>query len=213
MRKLSSGLRREKAASTQWPEQLELVFVAAVANLGAVASERGYRCGHDVELTAKARGLLQTAGVGRIARLLSVEWNSRLKSCAGRANYRERLISLNPRLREIGTTEIDRTLRHELAHLLAQFRAGRSRILPHGVEWRAACRDLGIGNEKRCHDLPFPVSERSRRYLYQCPNCRREFPRVRRPKRAVACLACCRAYNRGRFAAKFRLQLLKNEVT
>jgi SprT protein len=116
------------------------------------------------------------------------------------------LISLNARLCDYGETEIERTLCHELAHLLAQFRAGRRRILPHGLEWRDACRDLGIGDEVRCHNLPFPISERVRRFFYKCPNCAREFPRVRRIKRAVACLACCRAHNGGEFDARFRLQ-------
>jgi SprT protein len=164
--------------------------------------------------TAETAGLLQTArellrslGVDRIARELRVEWNSRLKTAAGRADYRSKLISLNLQLVH-HPAEIDRTLRHELAHILAQFRAGRRRILAHGVEWREACRDLGISDEKRCHNLPFPVSERARRYLYRCPGCRRDFPRVRRIKRAVACLACCRAHNGGKFDARFRLRLL-----
>ena len=139
---------------------------------------------------------------------VEVEWNPRLKTCAGRADYRKKLISLNPLLHGHGAEEIDRTFRHELAHLLAQFRAGRTRILPHGPEWRQACGDLAIGNEKRCHNLPFPVRERSRRYRYRCPNCRREFPRVRRIRRAVACLACCRAHNKGRFDKRFRLRLV-----
>jgi SprT protein len=141
----------------------------------------------------------------QIARELRVAWNPRLKTTAGLADYRQKLISLNPRLSEY-PTEIDRTLRHELAHILAQFRAGRRRILPHGSEWRQACRDLGISDEKRCHNLPFPVSERVRRYLYSCPGCRRDYPRVRRIKRAVACLACCRAHNSGKFDARFRLR-------
>ena len=127
--------------------------------------------GRDVELDQIARELLRTRGASRLANELHVEWNSRMKTAAGRADYRQKLISLNPRLLE-HPPEIDRTLRHELAHVLAQSRAGRRRILPHGVEWRQACRDLGIGDEKRCHNLPFPVSERARRYLYKCPNCR-----------------------------------------
>jgi SprT protein len=164
--------------------------------------------------TAETAGLLQTArellrslGVDRIARELRVEWNSRLKTAAGRADYRQKLISLNPRLLD-HPAEIDRTLRHELAHILAQFRAGRRRILAHGVEWREACHDLGIADEKRCHNLPFQVSEPARRYLYSCPGCRRDFPRVRRIKRAVACLACCSAHNGGKFDARFRLRLV-----
>ena len=164
--------------------------------------------GRDLRLETKAREILRSLGATKLARDLSVEWNSRLKTAAGRADYRSKLISLNLQLVH-HPAEIDRTLQHELAHILAQFRAGRRRILPHGVEWREACRDLGISDEKRCHNLPFPVGERARRYLYRCPGCRRDFPRVRRIKRAVACLACCRAHNGGKFDARFRLRLLK----
>ena len=158
-------------------------------------------------LLQTARGLLRSLGAARIANELCVEWNSRLRTTAGRADYRRKRISLNPRLLE-HPAEIDRTLRHELAHILAQFRAGRGRILPHGDEWHAACRDLGIADEKRCHDLPFPASARARRYLYKCPHCKCDFRRVRRIRRAVACLACCRAHNGGEFDPRFRLRLI-----
>ncbi len=167
------------------------------------------RAGRDLDLEVKARGILRGIGAARLAGLVRVDWNPRLLTAAGRADFREKLISLNPRLCEYGEAEIERTLRHELAHLLAQFRAGRRRILPHGTEWRDACRDLGIGDELRCHNLPFPISEPARRYFYKCPNCQRDFPRVRRIKRAVACLACCRAHSRGEFNARFRLRLLQ----
>ena len=158
-------------------------------------------------LVPTARELLRALGAARIATELCVEWNLRLRTTAGRADYRQKLISLNPRLFE-HPAEIDRTLRHELAHILAQFRAGRRRILPHGEEWRTACRDLGIADEKRCHNLPFPASACVRRYLYKCPNCKCDFHRVRRIRRAVACLACCRAHNGGEFDARFRLRLV-----
>ena len=131
------------------------------------------------------------------------------KTAAGRADYRQKLISLNPRLVE-HPTEIDRTLRHELAHILAQFRADRRRIPPHGVEWRQACIDLGIADEKRCHNLPFPARTYAARIVYRCPKCLQEFPRVRRVRRVVACLACCRKHNGGEFDPRFRLQLLSS---
>jgi SprT protein len=174
---------------------------------GAVALQ--FRHGPDELLEFKARELLVTAGASRIAGEVRIEWSRRLRSCAGRADIRENRILLNPLLHNHGASEIDRTLRHELAHLLAHFRVKRRRIRPHGPEWRAACHDLGIGHESRCHNLPFPVRSRARPYLYKCPNCQRDFPRVRRIRRIVACLACCRAHNRGKFAAKFRLQLIK----
>jgi len=162
----------------------------------------------DTVLETEARELLCSLGAKRIATELRVEWNSRLQTAAGRADYRQKLISLNPRLVD-HAEEIDRTLRHELAHILAQFRAGRRRISPHGPEWQHACRDLGIAGEKRCHTLPFPAKRYAPRFIYRCPNCRRNFPRVRKLKRTVACLACCRAHNRGEFDVRFRLKLLK----
>jgi predicted SprT family Zn-dependent metalloprotease len=178
-------------------KQLEFVFERSTIHQCA---------GRDVDLELKAREILYAVGAERLVGLVHVEWNPRLKTAAGRADSREKLISLNPRLSDYGEIEIDRTLRHELAHLLAQFRGGRRRILPHGPEWRSACRDLGIGDEVRCHSLPFPISERAPHYLYKCPNCQRDFPRVRRIKRAVACRACCHAYNGGEFNARFRLK-------
>jgi SprT protein len=164
--------------------------------------------GRAVDLEIKARQLLRSLGANRIATELRVEWNSRLKTAAGRADYREKLISLNPRLVE-HPAEINRTLRHELAHILAEFRKkGRRRVAPHGPEWQQACHDLGIPDEKRCHALPFPAKHYAPRFIYRCPNCRRDFARVRKIKRTVACLACCRAYNGGEFDVRFRLKLL-----
>jgi len=189
----------------------------------------------DRALESQARELLRSLGAGKLARDVRVEWNPRLKTAAGRADFRKSLISLNPLLQELrdglvqtefGTDkldclkqssltsaghldhdEIDRTLRHELAHLLAQWRIGRRRIAPHGSEWRRACRDLGIADEARCHNLPFASRNFPPRYVYRCPNCKEEFRRVRRIRRAIACLACCRKHNGGDFNPRFRLKL------
>jgi predicted SprT family Zn-dependent metalloprotease len=167
--------------------------------------------GRDAALEAKAREILRALDAEELGREVHVEWNARLFSAAGRADSRRNLISLNPRLREHDSAEIDRTLRHELAHLLAQFRAGPRRIPPHGTHWRRACRDLGIADEARCHTLPFPVKQRARPFLYRCSRCGKDFPRARRIKRAVACLECCRKFNKGKFDPKARLRLVPSE--
>jgi SprT protein len=195
--------------------QLEFAFHTVVGqalllpNSRAATEAVALQClGRDAELEQIARDLLRGHGAVRIARELHVEWKSRLRTAAGRADYRQKLISLNPQLIK-HPAEINRTLRHELAHILAQFRARRRRILPHGVEWRQACHDLGISDEKRCHNLPFPARTYAARFVYCCPHCRQEFPRVRRVHRAVACLACCRKHNGGKFDPRFRLQRIK----
>jgi SprT protein len=194
--------------------QLEFAFrtVAGIADPGRLGTSPDFGVNapsyNASDLETTARELLLSLGAGRIANELRVEWNSRLKTAAGRADYREKLISLNPRLIE-HPDEIDRTLRHELAHILAQFHAGRRRIPPHGIEWQQACVDLGIADEKRCHNLPFPARTYAARLVYRCPNCRKEFPRVRRVRRAVACLACCGKHNGGDFDLRFRLKLIR----
>lgn len=179
--------------------QLDLVFPAGPSLVVL---------GRDSVLEAKAQEMLRAVDAAELANEVRVEWNARLFSAAGRADFRRQLVSLNPRLRDQDGAEIDRTLRHELAHLLAQFRAGRRRVAPHGAEWRKACRDLGIAHESRCHALPFPVQKRARRFLYRCGRCGKEFPRVRRIKRTVACLDCCRKFNRGKFDPKAQLRLV-----
>ena len=198
-------------------KQLEFLFVGQAPRLPNVvaaplrrgvfaATERRGYSGRDHALEAKARELLHALGAGKLAREVRVEWNPRMRSAAGRADFRGKLISLNPELKD-HSDEIDRTLRHELAHLLAQWRVGRRRIAPHGPEWREACRDLGIADEARCHNLPFATKAYPARFVYRCPNCRQEFPRVRRIRRAIACLACCRKHNGGDFDPRFRLRL------
>src|SRR5207302_2099406 len=177
--------------------QLEFAFetTAALTSILSVRERRttkspgeGHLIGssHDVDLESKAREILYELDANKLAFGIRVEWNSRLKTSAGRADYRHKLISLNPLL-FAHPAEIDRTLRHELAHLMAQFRAGRRRILPHGAEWRKACRDLGLDGERACHKLPLAARSIARRFLYRCGNCQRAFPRVRRMRRATAC--------------------------
>ena len=200
LRQLEFAFGRISVAGGVDPGRLSVFQDAGVSAPGYNKAER------NLNLEEEARNLLRANGANQVANKLRVEWDSRLKTAAGRADYHEKLISLNPRLSEF-PIEIDRTLRHELAHILAQFRAGRRRISPHGTEWRQACVDLGIADEKRCHNLPFPARTLAARFVYRCPNCNQEFPRVRRVRRAVACLACCRKYNGGHFDPRFRLKL------
>jgi len=111
-------------------------------------------------------------------------------------------------LLEFGSEEIDRTVRHELAHLLARFRAGRHKIAAHGQEWKKACADLGLADEKRTHNLPLPRRVVQRKYAYKCPHCGLEISRVKAFRSKVACLPCCRKFGKGRYEDRFRLARL-----
>lgn len=140
----------------------------------------------------------------KLSDMVTVGWNFRMRTTAGIANAARWEIWLNPALRDISEIEVEKTLLHELAHLLAQYRHGRRRLSPHGPEWREACRDLGIPDEKRTHQLPFVGRRMKRRYLLRCPCCGEGHQRVRRPKGRVACLTCCRSHNKGIYDERFR---------
>jgi len=159
-------------------------------------------------LHVRAVSLLLGLGAENLAARLRVDWNDRMRTAVGRADFQRSLILLNPALQKFGAAEIDRTLRHELAHLLAHSRS-RRRILPHGREWRKACCDLGIPGERSGHTLPLIARALRRRFVYRCAHCQRHFPRVHRIRRATACLDCCREFARGNYDERFRLRLVK----
>jgi len=162
---------------------------------------------HDLILEKEARQLLQPHSP-RLAERVTVLWNPRMRTSAGLASYQRWEVILNPALKKISEAEVDKTLRHELAHLLARDRSGRKRIAPHGDEWRQACIDLGIPNENRTHELPFVRHRQQRKFFYRCPSCKETLSRVRKPRRKIACLACCRKYAGGKYEERFRFEVV-----
>lgn len=161
----------------------------------------------DSGLTARTREWMEALGAHALASVIRVRWNARMRTTAGTAHPRTAWIELNPRLLAIGQTEVERTLRHEAAHLLAQWRAGRRRIQTHGPEWRQACADLGIPGEKATHTLALsPRRRQQAKFFYQCPGCLIEVRRVRLFRRATACLRCCRRHSQGQFDPRFQFR-------
>jgi SprT protein len=161
--------------------------------------------GPDASLTELARELLQRRrGLAELASKVRVVWNPRLQTTAGTANPRAWEVELNPRLKEHGGGTTERILRHELAHLISVFRAGRRKIDAHGPEWRKACRELGIAGEPRCHSLPFKGRSVKHKYAYRCLHCGRVLKRIKVLTRNSACYDCCQKFNRGHYDERFR---------
>lgn len=172
--------------------------------------EKAVLDGRDAELEAQTRALLLALDLPGGAKLVTVTWNARLRSTAGYARYPSWAIELNPRLREF-EGQVDRTLKHELAHLIAYHRSGRRRIEAHGREWRLACADLGIADEKAQHRLPLPRKEVERKLTYVCPACQVQVARVRKFRRPTACLHCCNTHSGGKYDGRFRLALVSKD--
>ena len=158
----------------------------------------------DAQLTEQCRQMALALGMDHLAEQVVVVWNPRMRSTAGRAWLMAFMIELNPRLKTLGHEHVDTTLRHELAHLVAMVRANGRRIAAHGSEWRQACADLGIPGEKACHRLPLPSRKQQVRYLYHCPHCLTEVPRVRKMTKPTACGRCCKKHANGRYDKRFR---------
>jgi predicted SprT family Zn-dependent metalloprotease len=160
----------------------------------------------DAALTAFTQRELLRLGLPLLAAKAYVRWNGRLQTTAGTACPYTGRVELNPLLRRISQSQIMRTLRHEIAHLVAHGRVGRKRIQSHGPEWRQACCDLGIPDEPAFHDLPFRRRTIQRRHAYQCPHCRVVVQRVHKFRGITACYACCKKYNGGKYDPQFRFQ-------
>ena len=167
------------------------------------------RIGYDEGLSLHAADLLKNLGLDNVAKKVSVVWNKRLRTTAGRAYSAAAKIELNPRLQilsdEKREQEINQTFLHELAHVVAYGRFPDEKIQPHGIEWKQACADLGIPGEERCHDLNLGRTTMRKNYAYICPSCEEVIYRVKRMKRSVACYRCCKVYNQGKYDNRFKL--------
>ena len=163
----------------------------------------------EARLTSHVRRWLEPLYLTGLSERVKVKWNSRLQTTAGRAHYGEDCIELNPLLISVSdVAEIERTLKHELAHLVAYQRCGkiqRRRLQPHGPEWQEACGDLGISGEARCHELELPGRRMRKQFIYDCPACGDKIERVKHFRGYIACYACCKQHSKGKYDQRFRL--------
>ncbi|MGV3660347.1 MAG: SprT-like domain-containing protein [Prosthecobacter sp.] len=202
-----SQLSFDFAAQPRWEPFRSVREMEPAGPPPAVSPVEAIPDGRDEALEEQTRGWLVALEMPGGAKLVTVSWNARLRSTAGYARYPSWAIELNPRLREF-EGQVERTLKHELAHLIAYHRAGRRRIEPHGREWRVACADLGIADEKAHHRLPLPRNEVERKLTYACPACQTTVQRVRKFRRPTACLHCCNRHAGGKYDGRFKLVLV-----
>lgn len=190
---------------SRWLRQLDLRWNSWLSARPSADPEKGPLPHEDTGLTAWCQETAKSLDLPELARRVRVTWNGRMQTTAGRAWWPDRLIEMNPKLKDFAPEELWRTLRHELAHLIAYERSGRRRIEPHGEEWRAACAELGIPNEEPYHSLPLKRRRMKRNFAYTCPWCLETFRRVRRIHRVVACYTCCQKHSSGAFDPRFKL--------
>jgi predicted SprT family Zn-dependent metalloprotease len=121
------------------------------------------------------------------------------------------LIFIEP---EMQPRSIEVTVAHELIHLADRINGTPRRHKHHGYDSIAADEAAVTGyaldelrqllHEESARRESLRRERRPIRYIYHCPNCGKEYPRVRRYSQAVSCSNCDKSYN-----PKFRL-LLRN---
>ncbi|HZS75033.1 MAG TPA: hypothetical protein VFA41_00340 [Ktedonobacteraceae bacterium] len=100
---------------------------------------------------------------------------------------------------------IEVTVAHELIHLADRVKGTPRRHRHHGYDSIAADEAAITGydleelrhllHEESMHREQLRRERRPIRYLYQCPNCGKEYPRARRYSQAVSCSSCDKRYN------------------
>lgn len=106
------------------------------------------------------------------------------------------------------------TIAHELIHLADRVNGTPRRHSHHGYDSIAAdeaaitgysLEDLrALLHEESARREQMRRERRPIRYLYECPNCGKKYPRTRRYSQAVSCSSCDKSYN-----PRFRLLLLE----
>src|SRR5713226_2869807 len=85
---------------TRCPQRVARTYAPAARDLTSSSEKPIHLSGRDHALEDKSRNLLRQLGAAKLAREVRVEWNPRLRTAAGRADFRQKLISLNPLIRD-----------------------------------------------------------------------------------------------------------------
>jgi predicted SprT family Zn-dependent metalloprotease len=119
-----------------------------------------------------------------------IGYNPRMRTALGRAWLKTGRVDLNPHLLRRAPKELVPTLAHELAHVAAWLRYGRS-ATPHGQHFRTLMRAVNLSPDAT-HKVPTEGLKRKRQrylYLHTCGTCGFRWL-ARSVRRRYYCRAC-----------------------
>ena len=110
----------------------------------------------------------------------------RARTRLGVCRIRDKRITLSSHLsRTLPPSEVEDTVRHEIAHAIDAERRGRSN---HDRTWKAVARACGA-NPVRCYSGSLP-DDPAAPYVGTCPTCGATHDRYRQPAGALRCRPC-----------------------
>lgn len=108
---------------------------------------------------------------------VSIEVATGFKRKAGQYSHSDRKIRVSKHLLENHPEKVIETLKHELAHAVVMEKYGKTRLKPHGEEWKAVMNKLGVSKPEACHNIQLTDYA----YIVRCtnPECGVELGRYR----------------------------------
>jgi len=121
---------------------------------------------------------------------VKIEYSSRMFS-AGSYTPSHKLIKIGRKYHELFPGDISDTLKHEMIHILH---------FNHSAAFKAEAKRIGATSKARSH----PSLRKKPRYIYECPSCRKQYPRQKR----MVMGSCGSCSSNGRFDERHKLKLI-----
>lgn len=131
---------------------------------------------------------------GKLPRV-KIEYSSRMMS-AGSYTPSMRLIKIGRKYHEIFPEDLSDTLKHEMIHIIH---------IRHDAAFKREASRVGSSVKARYH----PSLRKPPRYIYVCPNCKKEYPRQKQ-LRMASCGDCSKG---GKYDERYKLKAKKKTET
>jgi predicted SprT family Zn-dependent metalloprotease len=110
------------------------------------------------------------------------QWNNRLKTSGGSADYKSKTISLSPLyVSKASESEVQNTVLHEIAHALTP---GHK----HDEVWKAMAKSIGC-NGNRCHEVEVR-GDNAYKWLFRCERGCTSIPSITKRRKDGHCALC-----------------------
>lgn len=121
----------------------------------------------------------------------------------GYCSYTKKTISLS---KKIVILNDEATVRNVILHEIAHAMLGKG--YGHSLTWVRTARSIGCDGI-RCYSTN-KVATPQLKYSVICPTCGVKAKRAKKPRRDLACSACCNKFNGGKYSKEFIFQVVLN---